>query len=282
MALFINGEEIDGRLIAQVESETQQQMGQELQSLPPEIAQLRVKEIARERVVERFLIRQAAWERDTDLNPDELQKISEHIKKQRFGGKNKISASESSMIEKEATHQLKMDALFQHLESQIEMPGEAVLTEFYEKRRSFFTEPEQVKAAHIVKHAKTEEEAKVAETAIQEIKSELDAGKDFFEVASEKSDCPSKGGDLGWFPRGQMVPRFEAVVFEMQPNEISEPFLTEFGWHIVRLEEKKPAVLKEFEAVKESIQKELYRKAQDKVFQNFIGELKEKAKIEDK
>ena len=88
----------------------------------------------------------------------------------------------------------------------------------------------KVRARHIL--VKTENEA-------NEILDELNHGKTFEEKAKEKSLCPSgkKGGDLGWFGRGPMVKEFEDLAFSMEKGEVSKPFKTQFGWHIMKLEE---------------------------------------------
>ena len=84
----------------------------------------------------------------------------------------------------------------------------------------------QVRASHLL--VKTEEEVK-------KLREEIVAGKDFAEVAKEVSMCPSgaKGGDLGYFGRGQMVPEFDKAAFSLPVGEISEPIKTQFGWHLL-------------------------------------------------
>ncbi len=88
----------------------------------------------------------------------------------------------------------------------------------------------QVHASHIL--VKTEQEA-------QALLYDVTHGKTFEEVAREKSLCPSgkKGGDLGWFGRGQMVPEFENAAFSTKPGEISRPVKTQFGWHLIKVTE---------------------------------------------
>jgi peptidyl-prolyl cis-trans isomerase C len=91
----------------------------------------------------------------------------------------------------------------------------------------------QVRARHIL--VKTEDEAKT-------ILYDVTVGKkDFGAVAMEKSMCPSKknGGDLGWFGRNMMVKEFEVAAFALKPGEISKPVKTQFGWHIIKVEEVK-------------------------------------------
>jgi parvulin-like peptidyl-prolyl isomerase len=86
----------------------------------------------------------------------------------------------------------------------------------------------KVNASHIL--VKTQEEAAA-------LKSEIDSGKSFEDLAKPKSQCPSgkKGGSLGWFTHGQMVREFEKAAFSMKKGQVSEPFKTQFGWHIVKV-----------------------------------------------
>jgi len=88
----------------------------------------------------------------------------------------------------------------------------------------------RVNASHIL--VKTEQEA-------LEILFDLKRGKSFEEEAKEKSMCPSgkKGGSLGWFKRGQMVKEFEEAAFSMQKGELSKPVKTQFGWHIIKVDD---------------------------------------------
>lgn len=90
----------------------------------------------------------------------------------------------------------------------------------------------QVHAKHIL--VKTEDEA-------NSILFDLKHGKDFDEIAKQKSLCPSgkKGGDLGWFGRGMMVREFEQAAFSLKAGELSKPFKTQFGWHVIKVVEVK-------------------------------------------
>tara|TARA_Y100000310_G_scaffold130047_1_gene129222 strand:- start:5630 stop:5911 length:282 start_codon:yes stop_codon:yes gene_type:complete len=74
-----------------------------------------------------------------------------------------------------------------------------------------------------------------------EIKEKLNNGESFEELAKNNSTCPSKkrGGNLGWFSRGQMVKEFEKATFNLKKNQISEPVKTQFGWHIIKLNDSK-------------------------------------------
>lgn len=102
----------------------------------------------------------------------------------------------------------------------------------YDKQLAEFQPLEEISARHILVASKEEAEALIAE---------LDGGKDFAELAKEKSTGPSgpSGGDLGRFSRGRMVPDFEAAAFELEAGAHSaEPVQTQFGWHVIKVEEK--------------------------------------------
>lgn len=90
----------------------------------------------------------------------------------------------------------------------------------------------QVRASHIL--VDSEEE-------VLALREEILAGKDFADVAAAVSKCPSgsKGGDLGFFSRGMMVPEFDEVSFSLETGELSEPVQTQFGWHLLIVTDKK-------------------------------------------
>jgi len=109
-------------------------------------------------------------------------------------------------------------------------------------------------AAHIL--VETEEEA-------QAIKAELDAGADFAVLAKEKSTGPSgpNGGALGWFSEGMMVPEFETAVVALEPGQVSDPVQTQFGWHVVKLNETRPKEAPDFDSVREELASALREQA---------------------
>ncbi len=108
-------------------------------------------------------------------------------------------------------------------------PSEAELKALYENKKSMF---DKVQASHIL----VDEEG-----LAKEIKKKLDNGEDFAKLAKEFSTCPSKekGGDLGYFAKGEMVKEFSDVAFNMEVGQISDPVKTKFGYHIIKLTEKK-------------------------------------------
>jgi peptidyl-prolyl cis-trans isomerase D len=140
----------------------------------------------------------------------------------------------------------------------------------YDGRKSEFDQPEQVRARHILIAAKAAEGADPTaeeEKAIAEAKAKAEAaaarirkGEAFEKVAEELSDdqgSKTAGGDLGFFPRGRMVPAFEAAAFSLEPGKISDPVQSTYGFHVIRVEEKRPAKLISFDEAKASLAREI-------------------------
>ncbi|MCB9026609.1 MAG: SurA N-terminal domain-containing protein [Bdellovibrionaceae bacterium] len=135
------------------------------------------------------------------------------------------------------------------------------LKDYYTTNKNKYEEQEQVKARHIlVKFDESKpEDIENALKKINEIKKRSET-EDFAKLAEELSDDPgskSKGGDLGYFTRGRMVPEFEDVAFTQKLNIVSEPVKSQFGYHLIKVEEKKEATSKTFEDVKKEVAKEL-------------------------
>jgi peptidyl-prolyl cis-trans isomerase C len=139
----------------------------------------------------------------------------------------------------------------------------------YEDASKQISGEQEVHARHIL--VETEDDAKA-------VKAELDKGADFAELAKKKSKDPgaSDGGDLGFFTKDQMVPEFSEVAFKLEPGKISDPVKSQFGWHIIKVEEKRNRKPPDFEQVKAQIETYVTRKAQA----DYVGKLRESAKVE--
>lgn len=147
------------------------------------------------------------------------------------------------------------------------------LKSFYEKNLDKFKAADQVRASHIL--VKTEQEAK-------DILAQLKGGAKFEELAKTRSidSSASKGGDLGWFGKGNMVPVFEKTVFGLKEGETSGIVKSEFGYHIIKLTGKRSAGTRPLEEVKEQIRAALAPQKQQQAFMQLKEELRKGAKIE--
>ncbi len=150
---------------------------------------------------------------------------------------------------------------------------------YYQEHKEQFKTPAKVHARHIL--VKSEKEAKDIIAELSKYKGE-ELKKKFIELAKEKSTGPSgrNGGDLGYFGQGQMVKPFSDAAFSMKKGEISkEPIKTQFGYHIIYLEDKKPAGNSSFEEVKDGIIRKMRQEQFSKTIKDTIENQKKSAKI---
>ncbi len=143
---------------------------------------------------------------------------------------------------------------------------------YYEDNKEKYVVPEMIKASHVL--TSTEEEAEKA-------KGELDRGAEFAAVAQEYSKDLTKdrGGDLGYFSKDQMIPEFEKAAFSLNIGQTSGIIKTRFGYHIIKLTDRKPAVYQSFDDVKDTVMTSITRDRQRESFDEFTNKLKEKAKV---
>ena len=139
----------------------------------------------------------------------------------------------------------------------------------YEDAAKQITGEQEVHARHIL--VETEDQAK-------KVEEDLKKGADFAELAKKESKDPgaSDGGDLGFFTKDQMVPEFSAAAFALEPGKISDPVKTQFGWHVIKVEEKRTRKAPDFEQVKPQIETYVVRKAQA----DYVAKLRTAAKVE--
>lgn len=163
--------------------------------------------------------------------------------------------------------------------------SEAEIRAFYDKNQEKFKQDETVKASHILigvdSKASADDKNKAREKA-EKLRKELVAGADFATLAKGNSTCPSskQGGDLGFFGKGQMVPPFEKAAFALKPGEISDVVETTFGYHIIKLTERKPASTTDFKDVKTKIEEFLKGQKVNEAVQKYLADARKTAKIE--
>jgi peptidyl-prolyl cis-trans isomerase C len=154
----------------------------------------------------------------------------------------------------------------------------AVVTEdevegYYRENPDQFLEPAQTKASHILVKE---------ESSAQDIKKALDDGASFEDQAKSHSTCPSssKGGDLGYYPKGRMVPEFEVAANELEIGEVSEPVKTQFGYHLIKVQDRTEAVRQQLEDVKPKLEQHIAAQKQQAVYLETVSRLKEKYNFE--
>ncbi len=163
---------------------------------------------------------------------------------------------------------------------------EAKVRSFYKDHIDAFKTPESIHARHIlikIDSSASEEEKKKTKARAEEVLEKLKKGEDFAKLASEVSDDPgtkAKGGDLDFFSKGTMIPAFEEAAFALKPGEISGLVETEYGYHIIKVEEKKEAVLEPYEKIKDKVKDQALQEMRKAAVTDFVEKALKSSKVE--
>ena len=264
MALRVNGELVDDAAVRHEENLMRPRLNEAMSGSPPSQIDARVREWARENVIERMLLRQAVA---SDAEPLPAEALAE--------------AAKQGRPREDVEMELRVERLAARHAGRIAAPRHKDAVDFYRKHRENMTLPEAVRAAHIVKNIGEGAEETVALEAIRAIEEELKNGANFEELADRSSDCPGLGGDLGWFPRGRMVEEFDAVVFTLPVGQLSPIFRTVFGFHIAKVTARRDESLATFEQARPQIEERLMADKKQKALERYLDHLRAHARIEE-
>jgi len=158
--------------------------------------------------------------------------------------------------------------------------SEDKIEEYYNNNKKQFQVDQQVKASQILIKTNNKEESKAKEE-IQSIKEQINSGKSFTEMAKQHSEGPyaDKGGQLGFITKGQISEEFDKVAFNLNKGEISDPVKTKYGYHLIKVSDKKEAGVKSLEEVKDSIRQQLANEKKNKQWDEFVSKLRKNADI---
>ncbi len=176
---------------------------------------------------------------------------------------------------------LAQEFMRENVEAKVKVTDKEV-KDYYENHKSEFTRPEQVRARHILIKVSPNADKKAlakAKKKAEEIRAKALKGEDFAKLAEKYSDDPGsrgRGGDLGYFQKGRMVPEFEKAAFSLKVGEISKPVRTSFGYHIIKVEGKRPSQQQTFKDVEQRIRQKLTREKQRKIREEIVARLEKK------
>ncbi|MDF1593161.1 MAG: peptidylprolyl isomerase [Desulfobacterales bacterium] len=243
-----------------------------------------IKKDLLESLINRELIYQESRRQKISAKESEVAEQFDGLKK-RFPGETEFNQALQQMniseteIKKQIRQELELKAFIdQNYSRKISIP-EPEVRAYYDSHPDFFKQPEKVRASHIL--IKVDPQADnsqkgEARQQLEQIQQKLDAGEDFGALAKAFSQGPSssRNGDLGYFGHGQMVKPFEDAAFALKPGEVSGIVETNFGYHLIKIFDKKPEAMAAFDQAKGKIEQHL---KQDKIRKE-IGELIEKLK----
>ncbi|MHB9154118.1 MAG: peptidylprolyl isomerase [Endomicrobiales bacterium] len=313
---IVNGEAImlsEFDKIASPIIEQYKQAAPETEKTPEKIKELKQKLL--DQMVEDKILKQQAQKSKIRITKRELEEGVNQVKKRfaneaEFQSELKKENITTGQFEKRIEEQLMvMKLIEQEIKAKTPQPSEQEVKAYYEKIQAKMAgkdlgldkkeedelgalakylsklTSEQVHARHILvavdKNASKETKA-AALKKIQGIQKELKDGADFEDLAQKYSDDPGskpRGGDLGFFARGDMVPEFEKVAFSLNVGQVSEPVLTDFGYHLIKVEEKRAARKLTYDDVKNDLKELLAQKAAQKRYESWLKDLRAKASV---
>ena len=283
MALIVNGERVEESVVQQEVERLRPRYEEVFTDMDAAERESQLRSWSRENVIERVLIKQEAKKNRSKIPETKIESVLARLKQDK--DKDQLSKefdAENDETMKEAVGLvLGMDCLLKDACEGLPEPSKDAVLQYYEGNKEQFTSGEQVKVAHIVKYINWQKDEATAYDSIRKAKDDLKAGAAFEAIVDKYTDCEDRGGDLGYVARGQMAEEFEDVVFNLDIGQVSDIFRTRFGFHIAKIYNRKPSSVPKLEEVKGQIVVALKEQMREKAIEDFIDQLKSKAKIEE-
>jgi len=256
----------------------------------PDFQMAQMKNQVLESLIDRELLFQESKKKGIQVKPEDVSDQLKNIQ-QRYPNKdefkkllNDMGLTESD-LQAQIEHGMAIQKLIdEEVADKIKISDEETKS-YYDANPQLFQQPEQVKASHIlikVDANATDAQKAEARKKIKEVQQKVQKGEDFATLAKTYSEGPSgpRGGDLGYFRRGQMVKPFEAVAFSLKLNETSDIVETRFGYHLIKVVGKKPAKKMTYAEVKDRLNDRLKKQKMASETNAYIENLRKGAKIE--
>ena len=213
---------------------------------------------ARQNVVARVLLSQEAGRRieptpdaEVDAAVDKLKE--EYGGEQWFFARTGLTPETMHLVRHDVDLDLRVRRMMERLADEDGPAPDETLRRHYEQNLEAFKTAEEVRASHILKNPPRGEDRQAAYDTLREVRQQLLAGADFDDLARQHSDKADEHIDLGWFKKNELAPEFETVAFSMSVGEISPIFVSPYGFHLVKLTDRKPSVPKPFEEIREEV-----------------------------
>ena len=240
---------------------------------------------ARDNVIARVLLAQEA-KRRLDPTPDAEVDVAVEKLIAQYGGEVSFYAStgaspnQMQLVRHDVEVDIRVKRMIDQMCADLTPPDEE-LRKYYQENIANFMTMEEVRASHILKAPKRGEERQGAYDDLRKARKELQNGADFEETAKKYSDKADEHIDLNFFKRGELTEEFELVAFSMDIGEISPVFASTFGFHLIKVTDRKPSVPRPFDEVKDEVRRQLVEGQRQERAKKLVESLKAEAKIED-
>jgi len=285
MPLVINGQQIDNEFVegefAQIKSHYERMGNVSCCERDDEF-----RGYARDNIVARVLLLQESIKRVAQLPSVEVDAAFETLA-QTHGGSERLlaalgaTAEQLPLIRKDVEADLRLRKMIDALCDQQGEPDESSLRKYYDEHLDVFLTFEEVRASHILKTVRRVEERQKAFDDLRAIRPRLVAGADFEEMAKQHSDKAAEHIDFGFFKRGELPEEVEVVAFSSEIGEVSPIFLSTYGYHIIKVTDRKPPTPKPFEEIKSEVRSRLMNERRAEATRRLVEELKKTATIEE-
>ncbi len=283
MAWIVNGERIEDSAVRREIERLRPEYEKVFSDQGREEREAQLLEWSKENLIERALLAQEVRRSDEIVPPAEVEAALNRLR-EKYSDLNKLyddfEAEDDSQVKEKIELSMRVDRKLKHISENLPKPSKDQISQYYHEHQEQFRQGERVRVAHIVKYIDWQTDEETAERVIQQAQTELDSGSPFELVVDKYTDCDDSGGDLGFISRGQTVEEFEDVVFNLEPGQVSRVFRTRFGFHIAKLYDKEPAFVPDLNEVKSSIVGELEEQIREKAVEEYVDDLKRRAKIE--
>jgi peptidyl-prolyl cis-trans isomerase C len=248
-----------------------------------------VKKAVLENLIGRELLYQESSKDNIEISDQIISEQIKRIRKQ-FTSETEYQKflDEMKVSEEEVKAKIRQDmAIRRYVEkkiaNKITVPAKDVRS-YYDLNPDYFKQPDQIRASHIlikVDPSATQQQKDKARKEIKKIQKKLKGGEDFAGLARQVSQGPSskRGGDLGYFGRGRMVKPFEDAAFGLNPGDVSDIVETQFGYHLIKVVDKKPATVIAFEQARGQIEQVLKQEKVRNKVRMVVEDLKRGAEI---
>jgi len=286
MALLVNGEGVEDDAIREEAERMRPAFEEAFRDEPPDARAAKLLEWARENIIEKTLLVQEARRDPRPIPAQDIEAALDDMKRQ-LGGEDAfyrqlgLTPANEAEVRGSIELRLRVDRLLRAACGSLPRPSDEAVECYYGEHADEFTAPEQVRAAHIVKHVDIGTGPAAARAALAEVREQLERGADFGEMARAHSDCPENDGDLGYFARGQMVEEFEDRVFAMAVGQMSEVFPSRFGFHIVKLLDRRPPAPYSLDQAREQVEARLLDEARNAAIERYLDELRARASVQE-
>ncbi|MFC1793973.1 peptidylprolyl isomerase [Planctomycetota bacterium] len=303
IAVTIDGVDIPESEIDRIVESQLQRIAQQSAQLPPTFAEQYAKQLREqvlEKTIRRHLLDQKVKEANIVITDEEvISQITEiaaaqtePLSLEEFKATLEQYGQSFDNVKADVRNGLARNKFMEaHWAGKIDVTEEDA-RKYYDENTKQFEIPEQVRTSHILikpefidpnvdPNADPNEAKAIARTKTEGLLKQLKDGADFAELAKSHSICPMapQGGDLGFFPRGQMIPAFENAAFDLEIGQISEIVETEYGFHIIKATDQKEASTIAFDQAKDNIIRQLTQMKQSELAEEYIDSLKAGANI---